>query len=103
MMQNISIRLKEGFMKDAEKLAKLEMVDKSAIIREALEKGLEEVKLETAFEMFARGKSSTSEAAEISGLSVGEFMDELVKRGIRPKLTEEDLKGSLERAMKAIK
>ncbi|GEM_PF-4240884 len=68
-----------------------------------MEKGLEEVKLKTALEMFAKGKSSTGEAAEISGLSIGEFMDEMVKRGLKPRISEEDLKGSLERAMKAVR
>lgn len=103
MMKNISIRLKEDFMKEAEKLAKMEMVDKSAIIREALEKGFVEVKLEIALEMFSKGKASTSEAAKIADLSVGEMMDELVKRGIIPEITKEDLKGSLERALRFVK
>jgi len=103
MMKNISIRLKEDFMKEAEKLAKLEMVDKSTIIREALEKGFAEVKLDTALELFSKGKASTSEAAKIADLSVGEMMDQLVKRGLKPNITKEDLKSSLEKALNTIK
>ena len=103
MMKNVSIRLQKEFMEEAEKLAKLEMVDKSAIIREALEKGFAEIKLKTALKLFSEGKASTSEAAKVSGLSVGELMDELVKRGIRPSITKEDLAGSLERALKLVK
>lgn len=102
-MKSISIRLKENFMKEARKLAELEMVDESVIIREALEKGMAEVKLETALEMFSKGKASTGEAAEIAGISVGEIMDEIVKIGLKPGITKEDIKGSLERALKAIK
>lgn len=102
-MKNISIRLKEDFMKEAEKLAKLEMVDKSTIIREALEKGFAEVKLDTALELFSKGKASTSEAAKIADLSVGEMMDQLVKRGLKPNITKEDLKSSLEKALNTIK
>ncbi len=102
-MRSVSIRLKEDFMKEAERLANLEMVDKSVIIREALEKGFAEVKLKIAIEMFSKEKASTSEAAEISGLSIGEVMDELVKRGIKPNITKEDIKHSLERAMKIVK
>ena len=64
MMKNVSVRLEDEFMKEAEKLAKLEAVDKSAIIREALEKGLSEVKLEIALDRFSKGKASTSEAAK---------------------------------------
>ena len=103
MMKNVSIRLKKNFMKEAEKLAKLEMVDKSIIVREALEKGLAEVKLEIALERFSKGKVSTSEAAKIADLSVGEMMDEIVKRGLRPNITEEDIKDSLEKAIKIVK
>ena len=36
-------------------------------------------------------------------LSVGELMDELVKRGIKPTITKEDLVGSLETALKTVK
>ena len=103
MMKNISVRLNEEFMKEAQRLAELEMVDKSIIIREALEKGFEEIRLESALDIFRKGKASTSEAAEIAGLSIGEMMDEIVKRGLKPNTTKEDLKGSLERAMKAVK
>ena len=103
MMKSISIRLKENFMKEAQKLAELEMIDKSAIIREALEKGFEEIKLKIALEMFSKGKVSTSEAAEIADISIGEMMDEIVKRGLRPNITKEDIQGSLEKALKVIK
>lgn len=103
MMKNVSVRLREDFMKEAEKLSKLEAVDKSAIIREALEKGFSEVKLEIALDRFSKGKASTSEAAKIADLSIGEMMDELVKRGLKPKITKEDLEGSLERALKVVK
>lgn len=103
MMKLLSIRLKEDFMKEAQKLAELEMVDKSVIIREALEKGFSEIKLKIALEIFSKGKASTSETAEIAGLSVGEMMDEIAKRGLRQNITKEDLRGSLEKALKAVK
>ena len=61
------------------------------------------MKLKVAIEMFSKGKASTSEAAQIAGLSIGEMMDVLVKRGIRPDITQEDFKGSLEKALKIVK
>lgn len=102
-MKSISIRLKEDFMKEARRLAELLMVDESVIIREALEKGMAEVKLEIAISRFSKGKASTSEAAEIAGLSIGEMMDEIVKRGLKPNIKKEDVEGSLDKAMKAVK
>ncbi len=103
MMKSVSVRLKEDLMKEAQKLAQLEMVDKSIIIREALERGFAEVKLEIALENFSKGKVSTSEAAEIADLSVGEMMDEIVKRGLKQQITKDDIKGNLERSLKVIK
>ncbi len=67
------------------------------------EKRFNKDKLKTAVELFSEGKASTSEAAEVAGLSVGEMMDELVRRGVRPSITKEDLAGSLGRALKAVK
>lgn len=103
MMKAVSIRLEEEFMQEAEKLAKLEMVDKSAIIREALEKGFEEVKLKIALELFSKGKYSTSEAAGIAGLSIGEMMDEIVKRGLKPNISMEDIESGMSRALRVVK
>jgi len=103
MMKNISIRLEQEYMEDAQKIAKLEKVDKSAVIREAIERGMAEVKLEAALDLFSKEKISTSEASEIAGISVGEMMDEIVKRGLRPNITKDDVKDSLKNALKSIK
>jgi predicted HTH domain antitoxin len=103
MMKSISIRIREDFMKETDKLAKAGMVDKSVILREALEKGLAEVKLDSAIGLFGEGKVSTSEAAEIAGISIGEMMDEIVKRGLKPGITKEDVKGSLESSLKKLR
>ena len=56
-MKAVSIRIEDKTMKDAERLAKLGKTDKSAVVREALEKGLEEIRLETAFRLFAKEKA----------------------------------------------
>ena len=103
MMKNVSIRLEKEYMEDAQKIAKLEKVDKSAVIREAIERGMAEVKLEAALDLFSKEKVSTGEASEIAGISVGEMMDEIVKRGLRPNITKEDVKDSLKNALKLIK
>ena len=103
MMKSISIRLREDVVKEAKKLAELTMVDKSIILREALEKGFAQVRLDIALEKFRQGKASTSEAAEISDLSIGEFMEEAVKRGVNQNITSDNIKDSLESALKIIK
>jgi len=102
-MKNVSIRLHEGFIKEAERLSRFEMVDTSAILRESLERGLADVRIEIAIELFSKGKVSVSEAADIANLGVGEMMDELVKRGVKQEINIDDIRGSLERAMKTVK
>lgn len=103
MMKNESVRLEEEFIKEAKKLAELDKVDKSTIIRESLKKGFEEVRLEKAIKLFSEEKVSTSEGAEIAGLSVGEFMEKLAKRGVKPKITKQELENSLQNALNAVK
>lgn len=46
--------------------------------------------------------ASTSEAAEIAGISVGEIMDLLIKRGLQHSIMAGAIKGSLDRALKAV-
>lgn len=102
MMRNVSIRVQGKLLKQVEALARLQAVDRSAVMREALERGLAAVRLKVALELFSTGKASTSEAAEIAGLAVGEMMDELARRGLRPEITPEDLRGDVERALKLV-
>lgn len=103
MMKNESVRLEVDFIRETKKLAELDKVDKSAIIRESLKRGFEEVRLEKAIKLFSEEKVSTSEGAEIAGLSVGEFMEKLAKRGVRPNITKQDIEDSLQNAIKTVK
>lgn len=101
-MKMFSFRARENLMKEAEKLAALEKVEKSILLREALERGLAQLKLDIAIKLFAEGKISTGEAADIANLSVGEMMEELVKRGIKTKIELGDIKEGLEVALKEL-
>lgn len=91
-MKLISLRASDEMLKEIEKLAKVEYTDKSTILRESLEKGLVEKRLEIAMKFFAEGKFSTGEAAEFAGVSAGEFMDVAVRKGLRADISVEDLK-----------
>ena len=102
MMKNVSVRLNKEILKEAEVLAKIEKVDTSVIIREALEKGFAEIKLKTALRLFTKGKISTSEAAKIADLSIGEMMDEIVKSGLKQDFLKENIKSDFKKALKVI-
>lgn len=62
-----------------------------------------QVKLEIAIEFFSEGKLSIGEASNLADISVGEMMEELVRRGIRPNINLEDIKAGLQTALKSIK
>src|SRR3989338_1763461 len=99
MMKNVSIRMDDAFLKDAERMSRLGNTDKSLVMRKAFEKGMAGVKLETALERFATEKASTSEAASIAGLAIGEFMEEAARRGVRQAIVPADLRNSLKNAL----
>lgn len=103
MMKNVSIRMDDAFLKEAERISRLGKTDKSLVMRKAFEKGMVGIKLETALELFVTEKVSTSEAASIAGLSTGEFMEEAAKRGIRQSLSVADLGDSLKTAVALVK
>ncbi len=102
-MKMLSLRASEETLKEVERLAKIGKIDKSLVLREALNKGLEKVKLETAIKMFSEGKLSVSEAGNTAGLSVGEIMQELRQKGLGSRITQEELEGTLEEALNILK
>jgi hypothetical protein len=57
-----SLRASEDTLKEAIRLSKIAKVDKSLVLREALEKGLEKIKIETGIKLFSEGKLSIPEA-----------------------------------------
>lgn len=102
-MKAISLRAPEDVMKRVERLAKLEKVEKSLILREALEKGIAQLRLEMATKLFNQKKISIGEAAQIAGMSVGEMMQELMEKGVSSGIEEKDLRESLQVALRSIK
>ena len=74
-----------------EKLSKLEKTEKSAVIREALEKGLNKIKKDVAIELYRENELSISEAASLADVSVPEIMEVLMQHGIKSKMTIKDL------------
>lgn len=92
MLKQISLRIPKALIEEAIKLGKFEHLEKSLILRQALQRGIEELKEETAIELYKKEKLSISEAAKLAGIGVGEFMDLLVKSGVKSALTIEEFK-----------
>lgn len=71
-------------------VAKRMKVDRSALIRRALDKGVREVLIEDAVLAYQRDEASAWAAARGAGLSLWQFLDELKARRV-PFRTDEDL------------
>lgn len=98
MKKSVSVRLDEDVIDEIEEVAGIEDVERSEVIRRALKEGLEVHRAELAVELYSKDELTLSESASLAGLSVGEMMDKLSERGLRPDLSVEDLEKSLEHA-----
>ncbi|HIE14937.1 TPA: hypothetical protein EYP70_06660 [Candidatus Bathyarchaeota archaeon] len=76
-----TIRLREDRIREIEKMAEQEGKQVSEILREIVERGFREYKIERAIEKYQRGLLSQGAAAEEAGLTIQEFHQELRKRG----------------------
>lgn len=98
--ENVSIRLNKEIIERVNLLSKLETLDKSIILRRALELGLKEISLEIAIKGFAEDKLSYSEAAKLSDIYIGEFMELLAQRGVQLKSYSPEIKAHLDKSEK---
>ncbi len=78
----IVVKLPETMNKDIEKIASEDMISKSAEIRRLVAIGIQKSKLEKAISVYIHDNAKISNAANISGLSLSDFADELTKKGI---------------------
>jgi len=95
-----TVRLPEKIVKKLDARAKEERLDRTTILREFLEEAVRNWGIEEAVKFYKEGKVSTGEAARRAGLSVGEMMDELARRGMKSDLTVEEYRESLIAAFK---
>ncbi|MBI1936161.1 UPF0175 family protein [Candidatus Woesearchaeota archaeon] len=97
MAETVSVRLDKDDVKEIEELSKLEKKSKSDVLRDVLELGLKDKKLELALEKFRNKEASMGKAARIAEVPLTQFMDILVERNIDfhygIKELEEDFEG----------
>ena len=97
MAETVSVRIYKEDIKEIDKLSKLEKKSKSSLLREILELGLKDKKLELALEKFRKNKLSAWKAARIAEMPLSQFLDVLVEKNIDfhygVKELEEDFEG----------
>lgn len=89
-MKQISFRVDEELIKRTEELSKLENLEKSTILRQALERGVKSLSEEAVVSLYRKNVISLSEASYLTGLGAGELMELLKKHRVRSKITIED-------------
>lgn len=96
-MKNVltTVRLPEKILKELDNKAKKEKTDRTTVVRELLEGAIKESKVEEAVQLYKENKATLSGAARVAQLSVGEMMEELVRKGVKSNMTLEDYKESL--------
>ena len=91
MEETISVRIPKEELREIEFILEYENTTKSAILREVIEKGVKEKRLEVALEQFRREEATAWKAAKIAGMPLTKFLDVLVERNIDFHYTKEDL------------
>lgn len=91
-----TVRLTEDVLRDLDQLAEREGVDRSTVLKKALEIGVREIKIDEAVKKYQKGLISAWRAAQEAGINLWEFIEVLQKRGIGFLTPEVDLEQMLE-------
>ena len=82
MAQTVSVRIDKEELKEIDELSKIEKKTKSNVLREVLELGLKDKKLELSIEKFRNNEVTAWKAARMADIPLTQFMDILVQKGI---------------------
>ncbi len=97
MSERISFVVPHHLKKALKELKELTGEDQSTLLRRLLDKGLSEVKMEIAVDSYVQGKTSLTKSAEISGVSLWSFLDELRKRNVALKYSLADAESEIQK------
>ena len=97
MSELISTRIDRKTSQEIIKLAKEKNVGKTIILREAINKGLADLKLDFALELYKKGKVTLWKASGIAQLSLWEFIDIIKREKIPFNYSLEDAKEDIKK------
>ncbi len=90
-MALISTRIPEDVEEKIEWYAEKEKIGRTIALRKILDRGLKEIKLEHALDLYAKGKVTLWKAASLADLSLWEMLDIVRERRIPMHYTLEDV------------
>jgi len=88
-LNHVTLRLEPELTEKIDILSNYEDIDKSALYRQAVKKGIKEISKEVAIKQYAEGEIGVSRAAHLADMYIGDFMELVAKRGIGSNITEE--------------
>ncbi|ATZ60970.2 MAG: UPF0175 family protein [Methanosarcinales archaeon Met12] len=97
-MDVISIRPTKEMKKKLEDLAEIRHMERSSLVRELIDIGIQEKLKEHALNLFAKNKVSVGKAAEIAGVSIREMLGLINERNLPLHVSAEDIKKDFEAA-----
>lgn len=99
-MPLISTRVPEDLDEELEWYAKKERIGKTIALRRVLDKGLKEIRLEYALDMYQKGKTTLMKAAEIADMPLWEILEVIREKRIPMHYTLEDAEKDIKAALK---
>ena len=99
-MPLISTRVTEELDEELEWYAKKEKVGKTIALRKVLDKGLKEIKVEHALELYEKGKITLMKASEIAAIPLWEIFDIIREKKVPMHYTIEDVEKDIKSALK---
>ena len=95
MSGSISLRLPRETLEKLDELSDRERKDRSALIRELLDRGIKEKDIEHAVELYRTGRATGWRSAQLAGTSLWNFYKILSERGVLIQYSEHDLEEDL--------
>ncbi len=100
MSERISFVIPKQMKKSLKELQELTGEDQSTLLRKLVDKGLLETKMDIAVDMYVKDKTSLNKSADIAGVSLWRFLDELRNRNVVLKYSLADAQSEIEKVLR---
>ena len=101
-LKPLAVRVSAEVEKEICEIVDEEKLDKATVVRNLLELGLAEWRIQTALELLQKGKVTFAKAAEMTRVSLWEFADLVKQRNVEwVRYTPEEVENDLKKASTA--
>ncbi len=94
-VRQLNLRVPETIVQGLDEIASKEQIDRTALARKMLTEAIQQWKVEDAIAACRRGAITKARAAELTGMSIYDIMDEVRRRGAAPSYTLDELRQDL--------